>query len=383
MEAISSITKGVLAPAGNPISTQKHPLEQPLVDGYQAIYTDSGTSALALALATCKLSKENINAPEVLIPGYGCPDLIAAAIYAGVKPIIVDTDLNSPFYNVKNLSNSLTRNTIAILAVNFLGISENISAIQETLKKTNHSAIIIEDNAQWLPEGTSPPLSCDLSIISFGRGKPLNLLGGGALLYKKDTGLHPTKILPTPFSPRSSLVDTLKIHFYNQLIKPFNYQLLARNPLLNLGQTAYHPLKSIQPLSSTKRLLIANNLELYRKRSRLLEQQYLEILRPHKNCKALTSSFPKRYGRLLRFPVLCHDKSTRDQLLERSNKIGLGFSAMYQTGINQIKSLPSGIHFPNLTNSNDFAEKLLTLPLHTHVTSKHLDLIASALKNTP
>ncbi|MFL0796115.1 MAG: DegT/DnrJ/EryC1/StrS family aminotransferase [Cellvibrionaceae bacterium] len=380
METICSIIRGTLAPAGNPIQTSKEALTQPLVEHYHSVFTDSGTSALALALLVIKNKFPHISKPEVIIPGYGCPDLISAAQYAQVKPVIIDTDTNSPFYNIEALEKTLSNNTIAILTVNFLGIPENRPAIQKILLKNENPAIIIDDNAQWFPENSDSPLSSTLSIISFGRGKPVSILGGGALLCKnQEDATFAQTILSQP--PRSNAFkETLKIHLYNQLIKPFYYQFLTRNPLLNLGKTTYRPLQKIESLTRQKHQLIQKNLHAHLQRSRSLEETYLTILQSDTEYEALINTSPLGFGRLLRFPILCRNKAARDELILKGHSLGLGFSAMYQTGMSGIETLPPNISPKSLPNSNDFADRLLTLPLHDFVTPNHVKLIKQTLR---
>ncbi len=381
MEAIRSISHGVLSPTGNPILTKKQALTQPLVSGYQQIFTDSGTSALALALITLRQKFSHIAPPEVIIPGYGCPDLVAAALFAKLKPVIIDTDKDSPFYHPETLASSLTSNTIAVLAVNFLGITENIPALQSKLLEQDHPAVIIEDNAQWLPEDNTLIPSSPFSILSFGRGKPASLLGGGALLCKSNTDFELAKTIPHSQQSNSELQDIVKIHFYNQLIKPFYYQFLARNPLLNLGETVYHPLQEIETLAQHKQERLASNLQAHHKRPRTTEESFGSIL-TNTEYQSLIELFPGRSGRLLRFPVLCRSKEARDHLLHTSNRLGLGCSAMYQTGMDQIKTIPQEVTIPTLPNSNHFADRLITLPLHQQVSARHIERIQKVLLDT-
>jgi len=175
-----------LPPAGNPISLKRsaEPLDDLLPD-YTLTWVDSGTAALAYSLLQIKEQQPQIEAPEVIVPGYCCPDLLSAAIHAGFKPVIVDICEDDPSYNLVDLEGSLTENTLAVIAINFLGIKERLADIRKII--ANYPLIsIIEDNAQWFPdEGEVQDLDGDYVTFSFGRGKAVSILGGGLVATRK------------------------------------------------------------------------------------------------------------------------------------------------------------------------------------------------------
>lgn len=378
METFRTLIKGYTPPVGNRISLSKiqTDLKQlPGIPGYHPVLTDSGTSALALAISLAKQKQPHIQTPEIIIPGYGCPDLVAASIYAGMKPIVIDTNPDTPFFDINQLEEALNQNTAAIIAVNFLGIAENSRAIQSVLNHHQHPAILIEDNAQWLPEENTPLYPCSTySIISFGRGKPASLLGGGALLCKdKKDPLNAKQLISHHLQPTNGLFDQLKIHLYNRLITPFFYQLLARNPLLKLGKTELQLLSEITELPTHKKELLQANIELTRSTSTLeISRHYSEALKQPSGPHPLTTLINNPHGNLLRFPILCKNKSERDKLLNLGHKLGLGFSGMYLTALDKIPGVAPLITPPKpLINSQGFADRLLTLPLHSNVSKTH------------
>src|SRR6188474_3112310 len=119
------ILYGDLPPVGHRISLQAAP-ENNLVEflGGNQYWVDSGTSALALAVLDAKTYLPGLHQPRVIIPGYCCPDLVAACIYAGVEPVAVDIGENDPAYDLECLAEHLDERVIAVIAVNFLGIAE-------------------------------------------------------------------------------------------------------------------------------------------------------------------------------------------------------------------------------------------------------------------
>ena len=67
--------------------------------------------------------------------------------------------------------------------------------------------VLIEDDAQYLPLDSEPASYCgDLVIHSFGRGKPVSLVGGGALLIRR-----PALSDSSAMTDSSAIVDRLPL----------------------------------------------------------------------------------------------------------------------------------------------------------------------------
>src|SRR5580700_2083909 len=174
-----------LPPSGNQIVLSSQSGCLPVFEGYRSVWLSSGTAALALALMLCRRRHPEVIQPEVILPAYACPDLVAAAVYTGVRPTLADVDAADPGFNLTSLQMMLSPNTIGVVAVNFLGIQERLPELRNLLKAWP-AAALIEDDAQWYPEKTGGAgLQGDLVCLSFGRGKPVSLLGGGALLVRE------------------------------------------------------------------------------------------------------------------------------------------------------------------------------------------------------
>lgn len=367
METFSALIHGDLPPAGNRISLNLNTSEDlPHFPGYHELWLDSGTSALAVALLLIRQRHPDIHEPEVVIPAYCCPDLAAAAQYAGFKVVVVDIDQQDAAFSISTLEQALGECTLAVIAVNFLGVREKLAELRQLLQAHPHTSLI-EDNAQWFPDPQEfSELAGDYVVFSFGRGKPLSLLGGGLLLTKAP----PTDLPAAAGIPASSTLR-LKIRAYNLLLHPRLYQLLNRNPLIRLGETRYHPLTDVQTMDELRKSLLPPNLRRYSARSRILEQQYDTFFANKRLLyQPLTSD---RRRRLLRYPVLCVNHEQRDAVLRDLQRAGLGATAMYQ------KPLPTIDEMDRLTrvhggysNAAEFADRLITLPLHDGVTPQHL-----------
>ena len=378
METLCALIRGDLAPVGNKISlmTDLDAFAYSLA-GYEASWVDSGTSALALALADAKQKAPHIKNPQVIIPGYCCPDLVAAAVYAGVRPLVVDIDKADASYDLAELSAAINQDTIAIIAVNFLGVKERLADIRTLLQNTPIK--LIEDNAQWFPASANEQdFLSDYVVFTFGRGKPLSLLGGG-VLFAREPLLVADWVKPPAEDSAYDFKQHGKLMAYNLLLSPHRYCYLNRAPFLRLGETRYHELREILGLDSYRKSLFAANLLLHVSRSRRVEEAYDEICATV-GLQQLLSLATDRRQRLLRYPLLFINAQDRDIALQKLTAAGLGASPMYQRAITEIPEVEQYIDVVgDLKNARHFACRFLTLPTHEYVSAKHIRRIGDLL----
>lgn len=376
METLRALIRGDLAPAGFPVARNIAPAPAHLFsDTYQTHWLDSGTSALALALMDCKLRQADVEFPQVIIPGYCCPDLVAAAVYAGVEPLVVDIEENDPAYDLDQLASALNPRVIAVIAINFLGIRERLTDIRNLLKQYSKPIYVIEDNAQWFPDNPQAIFESDYVAFSFGRGKPLSLLGGGALLTKTPLSFA----MPFEKGPDFGFKQKLKITAYNLLLNPHWYAFINRAPFLHLGETRYHPLDKITAAPEAVYKLLAENYQAYQQRSLKPENFYQQHLREKQKLQPLES---ERKQRLLRYPLVLESANDCSVLYRLLSADGLGASRMYQDSLNAVQGVGGKIHcFSNLANAKSFASRLMTLPVHAYVRESHLQKIVNRVNS--
>jgi dTDP-4-amino-4,6-dideoxygalactose transaminase len=364
-----------IPPVGHPVVFGKEKIPpSSLFPGYRLVWLNSGTQALAYSLMYIKRLKAHIDPPEVIIPGYCCPDLLAAALFAGFKPVVVDINSLDPAYDFEELERAFNSNTCAIIAINFMGLKEQLAELK-ALAGSN-DVFLIEDNAQWFPDlNEADQLQGDFVTFSFGRGKAISLLGGGLVAIRESL---PKADVPKPqFTGNSQF--KLKSKIFDVLTTPFVYSCLEKVPALKLGATEYHAISGIEAMPVQKQRLFSCNYEAYQKRSRNTEMMLDELFRGINQLSPLLNS--QRRGRLLRYPVLLKTKDQRNELYNQLASKGVGVSSMYQVALSEISGVSShGINFPQLPNANDFAQRFLTFPVHAGVTEKHINTIQRAIK---
>ena len=379
----SKLLAGRLSPVGESIALQtKLQSDSSLFpEHYDLLLLNSGTAALSLAMTIAAGAAETTS-PEVILPAYGCPDLLAAAYYAGLRPVLVDIQADSPRYQDAALSAAITGDTVAIVAVNFLGIAEDLPNLRSRCDR--HGLLLIEDDAQYLPLGSEPSSYFgDLVVHSFGRGKPVALVGGGALLIRRPAVTVSSAVVDRlPFQRLTEREWRLKARLFNQILRPQVYQLLALLPFLHIGVTRYHALDGIERMDSWREPYLRHNIELYRARSRQTQQQLdagVEALNTSTFIN-LPRSLQSLDRPLLRYPLLCRSEKQCEALFLGFENHGLGASRMYRRALPQIENIPNPIA-GRFVGAEAFAGRLVTLPLTSFVDQSRLDKIFDLLRS--
>lgn len=133
--------------------------------------TTSGSSALDLAFAFAGLR----SGQRVGVPDFGCHEIAASVLRSGGVPVALPVDGTKLLRASPALSNA---GLFAVVAVHQFGLRCDIAALRRVLPDTT---VIIEDAAQLLPlpHHREP---ADVTVASFGSGKPVDLGEGGAAL---------------------------------------------------------------------------------------------------------------------------------------------------------------------------------------------------------
>ncbi len=379
---------GMLRPVGSrvPVPHSGTTLRLPWEDNYRTWYMGSGTQALSAAvlLAISRTSLED-STPEVILPAYGCPDLVAAVVAQGARPVLVDLLPGRPFMDIEKLSQALSAATVAVIAAGFLGVPEQLSLLAGICRE--HGVWLIEDSAQCFPPDCAREPIADYVVLSFGRGKPINLMGGGALLIRDD---HSGAAADVLFSlPEERLeIDwkwKAKRHIFNFLLGRFGYGLLRRIPFLGLGTTVYKPLLRLCRMRLPDGLLeagirgVGNRPAIAVSYVRELEFLWQRGWRPFMDSEVFRD---KGAGQVtLRYGLLAPDRGARDKAIEALNNVGIDANAFYGRILPDIEGVPGALvgsvgDFPNAVS---FADRLITLPSHEDVTDRDLSVIAAVL----
>lgn len=349
----------------------------------------SGSAALRLALEALKRISSR---KEVILPGYTCPSLLTAVINAQLKPILCDLAPHSFRLDLQALRRKVSLQTLAIMPVHLYGLSEEIRQIREIAE--NQNVFVLEDSAQAYGtliekgRGLKTGDVGDLAVFSFGRGKPFSLLSGGIVVVNNpalhdslaDTYSH----LPQSLSKLDTARDTAKLFTYSFLFHPRLFWIPQVLPFLHIGETIftleadYGPMPPLARKLGHTMLAEFNSIIADRQSLSFQYADYLKDLKDH------FMFIPLSLARinLLRFPLIFKDRHKRDICLSALKKAGLGASESYPCALNKMKGThPFLDPDENLSNADDTATKVLTLPIHQHVRSDDITSICNIIND--
>jgi dTDP-4-amino-4,6-dideoxygalactose transaminase len=327
------------------------------------ILGNSGRAVLYLLLEALK-RKDEENRDEV-IPGY-------TAAKAGLKIRVYDIDPQTLSPDLDSLRRSASSRTLAIISQHLFGIPTPIDGLEEIAQKTG--VYLIEDAAQGLggtlngrPLGTMG----DFGFFSFGRGQPLPVGCGGALVGEDQNILSEleSKVASRDFTQLITTSATQVISW------PGLYWIPEMLPL-GLGETIFDPNFDVagMPLMSQrlaeKSMAILDDLNTHR---RHLAKTYKEAFDEHiiSDPKGSTPVYT-------RFPLMAGPGSIPKELKR------LGVRRMYPKAIVDEKIIKPylGNQQVSTLGAAQIAQNLITLPTHTGITENLAKEIAQKVLTT-
>ena len=324
----------------------------------------SGTDALQAVLTHCARRCEGTARTQVILPAYGCPDLVTACIGAGLQPKLVDVDPQGWGYSSAGLIAALSHSTAAVVAVNLLGVGDDARRLRSII--TDPAIALVQDSAQCLPRA-AVDWPGDFQTFSFGRGKPLNLLGGGAATVAPTNGCIERRSLGDALW--GSRVGAL---LFNLATAPLSYQITRKLPGLGIGLTRYRPPQQLHAAPPRLACQLDAALPDWIHHGSYNSTPWVERLPQWQvhGIAALTAadgSLPSHDT--LRLPLLAASPQLRDRLVERLAAAGLGATALYGTALHHVAAIPDEVReqgpFPA---AERLAQRLFTLPTHSGVT---------------
>lgn len=352
---------------------------------------DSGTMALAAAVSEALARKPALE-PKVVVPAYGCPDLVAALRYAGAEPLYVDLAPDSTVMDIAQLAAVVDRaaeEIVAIIGVDLFGLAEQWSDLARIAGECD--AFLIQDSAQSVMalEAYPAELHGDAVVFSFGRGKPVCCLTGGALL----TGGPPRDGDGAQATVRDRSVAWLRFRntLYNALIRPQVYSLLARVMGERLGATRYVPLTGIttpdEALASVLEAALARYWAAHADSVSSVDAVVRAVTVAESTARVrnpgnLTAASGRR--RLSRWPLLARSAAARSDLLQRLTAAGISATTMYSRTLPEIVAEHDGAtSYERFPNAERFASRLLTLPVHARLMERDFAAMRIVLDPAP
>src|ERR1700756_2657032 len=181
----------------------------------ECIALNSGTSALHLALLAAGIGPGD----EVITVAFTFVASVAAVIYAGAQPVLVDIDPRSFTMDPATIEAAITPRTKAILPVHLYGQPADMDPIMEVARR--HNLVVIEDAAQAHRakyKGRAVGSIGDMACFSFYPGKNLGAYGeGGAVTTNNQEYTRKIRMLR----------DWGQSRKYHHVLRGYNYRMEA------------------------------------------------------------------------------------------------------------------------------------------------------------
>src|ERR1035438_8609376 len=179
----------------------------------ECIALNSGTSALHLALLAAGVGPGD----EVVTVPFTFVASVAAVLYTGARPVLVDIDPRSFTMDPAAIEAAITPRTKAILPVHLYGQPADMDPITEVARR--HGLVVIEDAAQahgakykGRPVGSIGDIAC----FSFYPGKNLGAYGeGGAVTTSNSEHTRTVRMLRDWGQDRK----------YHHVLRGYNYRM--------------------------------------------------------------------------------------------------------------------------------------------------------------
>lgn len=324
----------------------------------------SGREALRIALRSFA---ERSGRDEVVIPAYTCWSVAAAAVAAGMRVRLVDVDARGRI-DLESLRALPLQRVACIVVSSLFGVAEPLEPVA-ALARAGGAAVI--DDAAQSPGAEAADGAAgsrgDVAMLSFGRGKPIQALGGGALLWRGDAFAFPE---PAPPQGRPQLAR-LRARAWNLALTRPAFTVLAALPGLGVGRTTFDPEFQRGAISGDALVLAAFALDAFDARAQLRAKRAAAMAtdlteRTRFEPLCATSSQRAVYPRLA---ILAPDAASRDRAL--AGLAHCGASSLYPGALDTVAALtPHRSDADVCPGARALASRLLTLPLHGRLSGR-------------
>ncbi len=344
----------------------------------------SGRAALAALLtATSRLDSRK----RVIVPAYTCWSVPAAIVRAGLIVVPAEITPGTLDYDLERLARMDWKDVLAVVSPNLFGLPGDLTRLQGLAEA--HDALMIDDAAQALGASLRgyPVGGYGLAgILSFGRGKNITALGGGAALVRDESIQKAMDETADEFRGEPAppgILAAMKGLAMGAALSPSVYGLASSMPGVVVGRTVYEPQFSTAAMGNARAALASRVLErldaINQRRGQLAEvlDRFLEQSKAIVLPKARSGAVPA----WLRRPLLVIDVSLRDELLEALQTAGIGATAMYPQPVHKIPGIEGDLDLRGapFDGAERVAESLIALPLVEGMTKQDLETITRTI----
>lgn len=312
----------------------------------------NGTDALQIALMALDLKPGD----EVIVPAFTYIAPAEAALLLGLKPVFVDVDSRTFNIDVSQIEDAISPQTKAIIAVHLFGQSCDMESILTIAQK--HNLFVIEDNAQSIgcgfafsdgrnsKTGTMGHIGC----LSFFPSKNLGCYGdGGAMLTNDET-----------------LANRLKMIANHGQAKKYYHECVGVNSRLDTIQAAILDVK-------------LKYLDQYLDARRIAAHRYDELL---KDCDDIVCpEVIEVQSHVYHQYTLQVPSDRREALAAHLQTVGVPTMIYYPLPLHHQNAFRGKCRLSgSLTISEQLAQTVLSLPMHTELTIGQQEHVCAEIK---
>jgi perosamine synthetase len=326
----------------------------------------SGRAALTLIL---RALHRKVRRRAVVLPAYTCFSVPAAVVKAGLDVVLCDVDPVTLDYDYSKLERLVDEvEPLCVIATHLFGATADVARIRAICGARN--VFVVDDAAQALGIVTSAGAAGtlgDVGFYSFGRGKAVTSVHGGAIVtHSADIGRElASEYTTVPESGvRRGITALLEAVALWGFLRPSLYWLPASLPFIGLGETVYSTNFSIQRLSGAQAGLLR------RWQARLTQANSARESRVTALRDRVAGIRIPAHAPCIRLPLVCASREERDRLYAESRQQGLGFSLMYPTTVGQVPEMRRFAGSQRFPGAERLADCLLTIPVHPLVSDQ-------------
>jgi dTDP-4-amino-4,6-dideoxygalactose transaminase len=346
------------------------------IDCKNSILTYSGRTALYVLLKAYGLKKSD----EIIMPAYMCETVSQLLIDMGFRINFVDIEKDTYNINIEDLMEKVSKSTKAIIPVHMFGNPCEMKSILEIAN--DYDLIVIEDAAQAMGaeyHGKKVGVIGDSGFFSFGRGKPITTMDGGAIVTNDDKIAEKSREIISAFKKQKvvALSMLVKLLGYSSLRNRTIYRLIykiVRNDNLrgdiNISNLGFK-FSNIQASIGLVQLSRLDEFNKSRTENAKFLREHLERVKGIKLQRISKNAKPI----YLRFPIRVDTKVKRDRVISDLNKSGIESSVVYPVALPQFHGISD-----ECKNTEEAVKKTIALPTHPCVEKTDLERIIVVLK---
>jgi perosamine synthetase len=334
----------------------------------------SGRAAMTLILQAMKRAADDPRRTEVVIAGYTCYSVPAAAERAGLTPRLCDINPRGLSPDLEQLRALDFSRVLAIVSANLYGIPNQLSEIEAIAASAG--VFMLDDAAQGLGARYAKRAVGgfgDAGLYSFDKGKNITTLQGGAIVAKQGPLAQAIRFEYERLQPAASfetLLYSLKLAAYSFLLPPSRYGMVQKIPGLGLGLTVYetrYPIRRYSPSLAGLALRLMRRIDAINAARVNNAARLTEALQGAPGIQLIT--LPEAAAPVYtRFPLLVASRQQRDKLIAALTAAGIGATASYPQALADVPDVIRlmGTSDPRQSGARHVAETVMTLPTHAY-----------------